>query len=205
MSPPTHRPAASRSVPTLLALGLAALVGCGTTPPSQFYVLSPIDGPQGGAAPADFAVVLEPVRVPPVVDRPQIVTVEGRHERGLSEYSRWAEPLADNLAAVLAENLTRRLGTERVSVLPVRLAEHPDISIDVDIVQFDATLGGTCTLLSVWSLRDGEGAWIDAGRTSCETATAGDGYAALAEAMSRCVAELSDVLAAEILLRAGRG
>jgi len=198
-----HSTLARRTALTLVAV--AGLGACGSTPPSQFYVLAPIDGAAGAAASPELAVFIQAVRVTEAVDRPQIVTVEDSHERRFSEFSRWAEPLPANIAAVLAENLGRRLGTERVSVLPTQLAERPDVRVTVDVVRFDATLGGPCRLVALWSLRDGESGWIDAGRTEAAATADGDGYGALARAMSECVAQLSGALAEKIGARARPG
>ena len=182
----------------LASLAALGLVACGSTPPSQFYALAPIDGAAAGAPAPGLAVFIQDVRVAESIDRPQIVTVADAHERRVSDLSRWAEPLPANVGAVLAENLGRRLGSERVSVLPAQLAERADVRVTVDVVRFDATLGGACRLVAHWSLRDDASRWIDAGRTEGSATAAGDDYGALVRAMSECVAQLSDAIAARI-------
>lgn len=133
------------SVITLIAvlLTLCLAAGCGTTDASRFYLLTPevdqeIEGFSG------LSLGLGPIHVPDYLDRPQIVTRSGGNEILLAEYDRWAEPLQANLIRVLSENLSRLLGTDRITHFP--WDGDMDVRIAVEILRFDADEEGTVTL-----------------------------------------------------------
>src|SRR5215831_6298050 len=87
--------------------------GCSSTPPAHFYTLSPTSTP--AATSSELSVAVGPVAVPASVDRPQIVVSLGPNSVWLDEFNRWAAPLQDDIARVVAENLVAMLGTPRVA------------------------------------------------------------------------------------------
>ena len=88
--------------------------GCGSSPASHFYTLSAAPPPSPAAAAVDLSVLVGPVSVPLAGDRPQIVVAVSPNQVSLDEFNRWASPLANNIARVVAENLAAMLGTPRV-------------------------------------------------------------------------------------------
>jgi len=98
-------------------VGFAALAilgaGCSSTPPAHFYTLSPTSTP--AATSSELSVAVGPVAVPAAVDRPQIVVSLGPNSVWLDEFNRWAAPLQDDIARVVAENLVAMLGTPSVA------------------------------------------------------------------------------------------
>src|SRR5262249_32672698 len=96
------------SVLAMAGLVVVLVAGC-ASPPSKFYTLSAIPGP---AAPAsEISVSVGPVTIPASVDRPQMVVTAGVNQVRLEEFNRWASPLQNNIARVVAENLVAMLGT----------------------------------------------------------------------------------------------
>ena len=69
----------------------------------------------------NVSVAVGPVSVPAAVDRPQIVVSTGPNQVRLDEFNRWASPLQNNIARVVAENLVAMLGTPRVTLFPQTL------------------------------------------------------------------------------------
>src|SRR6185369_12277105 len=96
------------------------LGGCGggAAVRESFYTLSaPAAGVSAGASTAatsDVSIFVGPVSVPESVDRSQMVLRTGANEVEVSEKYRWAEPLTSAVPRVIAETLTRELGTQRV-------------------------------------------------------------------------------------------
>ena len=89
-------------------------VGCTSTPPSRFYTLRAASDP---AAPSSsLSIAVGPVTVPAVVDRPQIVVNAGANQVRVDDFNRWAAPLQNNIARVVADNLVAMLGTPRVTL-----------------------------------------------------------------------------------------
>jgi len=204
-----HRPVPTVPWMPSLALLLSLLAGlllsgcAGSSAATRFYLLSPPAGGAARAVPAGPAVpqarvVVGPVNVASYLDRPQIVTREGDGVRlGLAEFDRWAEPLAESLPRVLAEDVSRALGGEHVLVFPGVKADDADIRVAVDVTRLDGSLGGTVVLDAWWALLDRSGATLRRGRM-VERRPAGDDYAALVTAQGGLTAALADTVAAAV-------
>ncbi len=180
----------------LLALLLG---GCASTEPARFYVLAPVAAP--GSSPVtgqpNLGVGVGPVEIPELLNRPQIVTRAGDHERRLAGFDRWAEPLADNVAGVLAENLASLLASERVTVFPWRPSTPLDAQVEVEVIRLDADAAGQCVLVARWTLLDPAGKTLLSRRTEYRETTASTETEAVVAALSRALAALSrDVAAA---------
>jgi len=173
--------------PCALALAVIA-AGC-STPPSQFYTLSPIPGP---AAPSSSrSVALGMVAIPASVDRPQIVVTMSPNQVRLDEFNRWVSPLQDNIGRVVAENLVAMLGTPRVTLSPQMLSADVDYRVNVEVQTFESAPGQMATLDAVWRvvrIKDGS---ARTGRTTVREPAPQPGYDALAAAHSRSIAKLS--------------
>jgi uncharacterized protein len=105
-----HRLAAAAVLCFLVSL----TAGCGSAPSSRFYTLSA--GAAPAATPSSLSVAVGPVSIPAVVDRPQIVVTTGPNQVRLEEFNRWASPLQNGIARVVAENLVAMLGTPRINL-----------------------------------------------------------------------------------------
>jgi uncharacterized protein len=177
-------------VPCVVAI-LAA--GCGSTPPSRFYTLSAAAPP--ATASSDLSVAVGPIVVPAAVDRPQIVVAMSANEVWLDEFNRWASPLANNIARVVAENLVSMLGTPRVTLWPQTLSPGVDYRAAVEVQRFDSAPGMAATVEAVWTVSRTRDGASQTGRTSARE-TAGDkSYDTLAAAHSRAIARLSQDIA----------
>src|SRR5215468_10622748 len=97
-----------------ISLIAALLSGCGGSAPSRFYTLDPTAVPEGAPA-ASYAVAVGPVSIPAAVDRPQFVVQSAPNRVSLDEFNRWAGPLDENIARVVAGNLSVLLGTPLVA------------------------------------------------------------------------------------------
>ena len=77
---------------------LIIIGGCASTPPSRFYVLSPLQGDHRQAKADDTcaAISVGPVELPDYVDRSQIVTRISPNKLYLAEFDQWAEPLKES-------------------------------------------------------------------------------------------------------------
>jgi uncharacterized lipoprotein YmbA len=173
------------------------LAGCfGSTPPSHFYVLAPLPGAApAGSTPYAGALVVGPVTLPPEIDRPQLVTQLGTYERQVHELSRWAAPLSEHVARVLAEDLSARLQSNRVSIAPVKGISGYDRRVGVDIAVFDVVPGGDCILTARWIVYDVQGKVLLAQQTTVRAPTEGKDPEQLVRAMSRSLAGLADTIA----------
>lgn len=184
-----------RLIPTAL-LG-AALIGC-ASPPARFYTLSAELAPAAQAP--RIAVVVGPVSIPAEVDRPQMVLSEGPNQVRLDEVNRWASPLADAIASVVAENLSAVLGTPRVTLFPDRMAGDGAHSVTVEVQQLLSEPASAATLSAVWTVRRAADGRTETGRSRIREPVRGSGHEDLAAAHSRALAlmsrEIADTLSA---------
>ena len=193
-----------------LSILLVAMTGCaGSSAPVRLYVLTPAPearvAPLGAAVPGGPALGVGPVRLPGLLDRPQIVTRRGADEIDEAEFHRWAEPLADSVPRTLAENLAALRKTERVTLFAWDSAQAVQHQVVVDVMRFDGAMGGDVVLDARWRILATDGKELAANRSLLTQPTGGTGYPAVVAAMSRALAGLSREIAAtlETLPRTG--
>lgn len=179
-----------------LAIVFVAVVATGcTSAPSRFYTLN--STAQGGAAPAaSYAVVVGPVTIPAEVDRPQFTVRVAPNRLAVDEFNRWAAPLNEDIARVIAGDLSALLGTPRVATGSLA-SFNPDYRVSLEIQQFESVPGKLVQIDAVWVARKLGSAVSLSGRTVATEPAAGD-YDALAAAHSRALAKVSSDIAAAI-------
>ncbi len=181
----------------------AALSGC-VSPPAQFYTLAAIAQPEQGALPAAYAVRVDSVTIPAVVDRPQFVVQKSAHRVAIDEFNRWAGPLSASVARTLADNLGILLGTPRVVSGALAASFEPAYRVTVDIQRFESVPGEAVTLDALWLVRRAGAAGAASGRSVLREPVQGSGYEALAAAHSRAIAGMSRDIASAIRAAAMR-
>jgi uncharacterized lipoprotein YmbA len=176
----------------ILCAVAALAAGCASSP-SHFYTLSATAAP--GAAATKLSIAVGPVSVPAAVDQPQIVVSTGANQVSFDEFNRWASPLQDNIARVVAENLVVMLGTPRVTLFPLTLDANPDYRVQIGVRTFDSAPGAYASMNAVWTVRRTKDGKTETGRTSTREPLQDSGYDALAAAHSRGIARLSQDIA----------
>jgi len=181
----------------LAALGAATAIiaGCGTTPNPVFYTLrSPEAAATGSSA---MSVVVGPVTLPAVVDRPQLVTSSGENRVELHEFHRWAQPLRTEIPRVIAARVGRQLGTANTGISSDVAINDPDYRVLIDVQRFDLRLGESATVEAIWTVRSRSGG-TRTGHTLAEERTADASYDALIAAQRRALSALSRDIAGSI-------
>jgi uncharacterized lipoprotein YmbA len=181
---------AALAIPCALVILTA---GCGSTPAARFYTLNASPGP--AATSSDLSVVVGPVSVPAVVDRPQIVVSTGPNQVRMEEFNRWAAPLQNDISRVVAENLIAMLGTPRVTLFPQTSSADADYRVAIEVQSFQSAPGEAAVLDAVWTVRRTTNGSTETRRTTVREAVRENGYDALAAAHSRAVARLSREIA----------
>jgi uncharacterized lipoprotein YmbA len=176
------------------------LYGCASTPPVQFYTLSPMSAGAGGPRLASGgAIGIGPVVFPEFLDRPQIVTRSTSNQIQVDEFHRWGGSVQEDFSRILVQNLSSLLGSNRVHVYPSREQLDIDYRVALDVQQFDGRLGGGVVLNAVWTLVDESTTEPVLVRRFEFTAPAsGADYEALVAAHSAALAALSQEIAREI-------
>jgi uncharacterized lipoprotein YmbA len=183
-----------------LCILAALLTGCASTPQSHFFTLSPASKPAVPAAVdgGNFSISVGPVTVPATVDRPQIVVRVGPNQVDIDEFNRWASPLQNDIARVVAENLVLMLGTPDVTLFPQTTGAGASYRVVIGVLRFDSVPGGAATLDSVWTVRRAKEDASRTGRTTLSVPTQGSGYAPLVAAHSVALEKLSGDVAEAI-------
>ena len=186
------------------------MAGCaGSTAPTRYYVLTPgaevAVAPSGTGTACSPALGVGPVRLPGLLDWPQIVTRRGADEIDRAEFDRWAEPLAESVPRVLAENLAALWKTDRVAVFPWDPAQAVQYQLVVNVMRFDGAMGGDVVLDARWRILAADGEELAVNRSMLTQPTGGMGYQAVVTAMSRALEAFSREVASTLgtLPRAG--
>ena len=191
-----QREATRRLVSSIAAVVAMAAVACGPTANSHFYTLDSTAAADG-SPPIHLAIVVGPVSIPPSVDRPQLVVQVAPNQVTVDEFDRWAGPLDDSIARVVAGNLAVLLGTSEVGVAPVT-GFVPTHRVTIDVQRFDSMPGDSVLVEALWAIRPEAGGPVRSGRTVAREAVQGKTIDAVAAAHSRALAKVSTDIAAAI-------
>lgn len=163
----------------------AGLAGCASSAPLRFYTLSPIGG-EGASANTPPSIRVARVTLPGEIDRPEIVQRIDANRVRLADEDRWAGPLGEMIQRTLSADLQARS--------PGSGGEPDVLYVDIEELIGDASCG--VSLRAAWNLKRANVAQPVRGYEtlridpppSCQVS-------ALAEGMSRALAELSNRIA----------
>lgn len=190
----------------LILAGTVLLSGClsNSSRPSNFYVLNP-DYSQPvimeKTEVEPVAIEITSLRLPPYLDRKQIVTRRSDYQLHFSELHRWGGKLHKNLSGILARNLAYQLSTASVAVAPHSLPIKPQYLLEVEIMQFEKDAHNSVVLSAQWWLASAESMQpVASGLEDFKSeSSVNDGdYQAIVAAMSRLFARFSAVIARAI-------
>jgi uncharacterized lipoprotein YmbA len=185
----------------LLACTGLALSGCGSSPPVSFFTLPSVP-PAAAVTAAAYSVVVGPVTVPEMIDRPQLVLRASPTRVEVTEQARWAAPLKTEIPRVIAEQLAQLLPGAITATSFQRAIPAPDYRVLIDIQRFDSTPGEGAAIEASWTVRGPGGALVSGQSAASEPA--GAGYDELVAAHGRALNAVSrDVAAAITKLRGG--
>ena len=186
------RPIASLAA-LLAALSLAACVGA-PAPRERFFTLA---SPHPGVAPpasSTPSIFVGPVSIPASVDRNEMVLDLGGNQVEISDDDQWAEPLRDAIPRVVAETLSRDLGTSRVLASRMAAGAPVDFRVSIEVQRFDSSLAGGATIDALWTVTPRRGT-ARSGRTVAHEPVAAHDPGALAAAHSRALARIAGDIA----------
>jgi uncharacterized lipoprotein YmbA len=188
----------------VLLSALLLVTGCGTPPQERFFTLAsePPSPASFNSASAAFVVMVGPVTIPDVVDRPQLVLRTSPSRVEIAEQARWAAPLKNEIARVVAEHLAQLLPGSRTATSAERAAGTPDYRVLIDVQRFESTPQEGATVQASWTVQTRDGSALN-GR-SLVSEPAGAGYDALVAAHSRALATVSRDIAATIATARGQ-
>lgn len=182
-----------------LALFLAILIGCASSPSSKFYQLTPVQNKTSvtrDVSPDQSQVIaIGPVRMPDYLDRPQIVTRSGKNELKLSEFDRWAGSLESDVNRVLVEDISSLLPADRFFVVrwtPYMESPMPaSYRVEVLVERFEGTLGDSVLLKAQWAVFAKDKRLLLKKEAEIREEVNGSSYESLVAAMSSALERLS--------------
>jgi uncharacterized lipoprotein YmbA len=130
---------------------VATLAACSSAPTHFYTLLPPAQPLTPAAAPAAFAIAVEPVGVPAEVDQVQWLVRTGPGQVAVLDNERWAAPLGDELRAALADELTRQLGARDV-YKAANPAGVPVYRIQVEVRRFESVAGSYALIEADWNV-----------------------------------------------------
>jgi len=207
---------ASRVVVTAVAAA-GLLAACSFNPkedPTRYYVLAMLSDNPGLYEAAGLAgnteeqaslssgphleisVGVGPITMPGYLTRLRMVTRESDNELKYLEAQRWAQPLGESLQYAIVTNLGMLMWSDGVVAHPWYKTRQPDYSVEVDVGRFERDHDGSARLFARWSVRDTDGAILDAASfdqalpaDSTSIASTVDAQSQLVAAMSRAIAD----------------
>ena len=113
-----------------------ALLGCGTTPPSKYYLLSAeASNFPDGTSPS---LGVGPIEIPEYLNRNSLVYSREGNRLHIANFERWAEPLDSSIGRVVRLNLASLLNTQNIQVYPWSENERPEYGVEVTVINMDA-------------------------------------------------------------------
>jgi uncharacterized lipoprotein YmbA len=186
-----------RSILFLIAALAVGTLGACSSPRAAFYTLGSDTTLELSGPAVPISIVVGPVTVPELVDRPQMVTRVSDNQVAVNEFARWGESLKSNIPQAIAGNLVQLLGTGNVSVFP-QGGEVGGYRVSVAILRFESVPGDSVTIDALWTVHAPKQASSVTGHTVAHEPVTGPGYIAIAAAHSRALAAVSRDVAAAI-------
>jgi len=182
-------------VPITLAF-VAALAGCASPPMEHFYTVSSENAVPDTGAQAQ-RIVVSPVVIPALIDRPQLVVRTNGHEITVLENHRWAEPLSIDLARTLVNDLRRLRPGIGIVAADAPGTQASGLLLDVTITELVSGPGATTSLEASWMLHDRPRNCVEEGSFEATIPTQA-GYGAIPTAYADAMSRLADAIARTI-------
>jgi len=170
---------------------------------SKFYLLTPTADTAASTtpqtptqSPADsFTLGLGPIKLPPYLDRPEVVTRMAPNRLELSKDDRWGESVQNGFTRAMERDLAAQAGAA-VIVFPWYNTVHIDMQVQIDVYRFETDAQGIATLSAKWTILDSTGKNIlyTVESNLTQPSKPGDNTEAAA-ALSRTIGDLSNQIA----------
>jgi uncharacterized protein len=190
------------------------VVGC-SSPKPTFYSFNSAPIPQVTSAANSTRIMVGPVTLPAMVDRPQLVLQNANNTVQVYEYHRWANTLKGDVGDVIASNVAQVLAISNVWNFAQSTQTNFDYQIFVDVQNIDTKLGGSVEVDVLWTIKSapitkpsskistlstssGALAKPIMGRSLVQEQVTGSGFEAVVAAQSRAFAKVGKEIARSI-------
>ena len=132
---------------------LVLLAACGSSPKTDFYMLSADQGSVMQAANLSTgpSVGVWQVVLPDLLDRAEILTRDNPFKITMADFSWWAGSLNENMTLLIVTQLSQHLQSNGVVTSPWPYYRRIDYQVILRVERFDGELGGEVLLRGLWS------------------------------------------------------
>lgn len=192
---------------------LVLLVGC-SSPKSTFYSFNAAPIPQVAPTAKNTQIMVGPISLPALFDRPQIVIQNTDHTVQVYEYQRWANTLKGDIADVIGSNIAGTLKISNVWSFSQSMRTDFNYQVFIEVQTIENKSGGGVLVDVLWSIKpsehakslnkpstaanSGDTAKVIRGRSLVNEPVTGDGLNALVAAQSRAFARVGQEIARSI-------
>lgn len=141
----------------LLVLASGGCVSVSNSPTPRFYALQTADANKVGEkynVPSSVIIGIGPVKIPEMLNRPHIVTLDENDQIKFAQFDRWAEPLEFALPRLISADLSLVLPDATLVISPWNPSIPVKYQVIVEIVRLDARLDKELSLTARWSIID---------------------------------------------------
>lgn len=190
------------------------LVGC-SSPKPTFYSFNTAPIPQVSPAAKGTRIMVGPVTLPAMVDRPQLVLQNANNTVEVYEYHRWANTLKGDVGDVIASNIAQVLAISNLWNFAQSSQANFDYQIFVDVQNIDTKLGERVEIDVLWTIKSArttklltKPGKVDTGsvtlakpimgRSLVQESVTGTGFDAIVAAQSRAFSKVGQEIARSI-------
>jgi uncharacterized lipoprotein YmbA len=143
-----------RRLPPLACVALVTLLaGCASHPAEHFYTVS-VQSAASDPGTQVQRILVSPIVIPALIDRPQLVVRTGGHEISVLENHRWGEPLSVDLTRALVSDLRRLRPTLDIVAAQTPPDRGSEQVLEVAISELISGPGPSTSLQASWDLHD---------------------------------------------------
>ena len=192
-----------KRITLLLSCSAILLSGClspGSTPKTTFYQLRSSNPAPEAIITMDEDMIVGPIELSPYLDTPKLVFRPTRQQVAYRELHRWAEPLEQNLANVMASDLSSLLNSKRTYAYSPRVGLREGVfSIRMRVHRFEINEEGKAVMdISAVLLKGTEAVLNPILHLELSTSVAESGREAEVAALNDLTHQLSMALAREV-------
>jgi uncharacterized protein len=182
-------------------MSLLLLAGC-ASPRPHFYSLHPRDRIETVDTGDKGSIVIAPLSIPEMVDRPQLVMQESDYEVIVNEQQRWGAPLKDQLADLLAAALTDRTKTRQFVAASSAAINAPVARLSVDFLRLEFSREAGVQVVAHWVCRASrDGSVSIEGTVASHMLPGSNSYPAYVDALRRAGIAVANDIAEALLAR----
>lgn len=134
----------------MLVLGLSGCVSSG--PQTQFFTLFPSDSVTPVTQKDSLSLGIGPIILPEYAERSGVVSYSSGNKIRVAGYHAWAGSLNENIARVLAADLSLALQADNVQAFPWDTRARPKEQIRIVFEQFGGIRGESVKLVARWQI-----------------------------------------------------